>query len=98
MDKDKVKKEVEDTLACTGFAEAGEPCPIGGEEQAAGATPTETTRGKEEKEKHKKSVMGVVEDDFACTAFAESGEPCTIGGEEQAADSTTTETTQAEKE
>lgn len=98
MDKDKVKKDVEDTLACTAFAEAGEPCPIGSEEQAVGATPTETTQAQEEKNKHKKSVMGVVEDDFACTAFAESGEPCPIGGEEQAADSTTTETTQAKKE
>ena len=98
MDKDKVKKEVEDTLACTAFAEAGAPCPIGSEEQAAGATPKETTQAKEEKEKHKKSVMGVVEDDFACTAFAESNEPCPLGEEEQAADSTTIETTQAQKE
>jgi hypothetical protein len=48
MDKDKVKKDGEDTLACTAFAEAGEPCPIGSEEQTAGATPTETTQAKKE--------------------------------------------------
>ena len=48
MDKDKVKKDVEDTLACTAFAESGEPCPIGGEEQAADSTTTETTQAKKE--------------------------------------------------
>jgi len=92
MDKDKVKKDVKDTLACTAFAEAGEPCPIGSEEQEAGAN-----QAKDEAKKHKKSVMGVVEDDFSCTAFAESGEPCPIGGEEQAEDSTTTETTKTKE-
>ena len=27
--KKSVKKEIEDTMACSAFAEAGEPCPIG---------------------------------------------------------------------
>ena len=83
MDKDKPKKDVEDTLACTAFAEAGEPCPIGSEEQVAGATPIESTQAKEEKKKHKKSVLGVLEDDFACTAFHDQDEECPISGEEK---------------
>lgn len=80
MDKNKKsrKNEVEDTLACTAFAEAGEPCPIGGKEQAE-ATP-ETTHALKEK---KKSVLGIVEDDFACTAFHDQNEKCPIGGEKK---------------
>ena len=28
VEKKSVKKEVQDTMACSAFAEAGEPCPI----------------------------------------------------------------------
>jgi len=82
MEKDKVKKEVEDALACTAFAEAGEPCPIGSEEQAAGAAPSEANQAKKDETKHNKSVLGAIVDDFACTAFHDQNEECPISGEE----------------
>lgn len=63
--KKSVKKEVEDTLACSAFAEAGVPCPIG--------------KGKKVVGKAKKSgALKSVEDTLACTAFAEAGVPCPI--------------------
>lgn len=83
MDKDKVIKNVEDTLACTAFAEAGEPCPISSDKQAAGTTTTETTETKEKGKKHKKSVFGAIGEDFACTAFHDQNEECPISGEEK---------------
>lgn len=71
MDKQKksVKKELEDTLACSAFAEAGEPCPIGAGKKGGKAK----TAGK------KSAVLKSVEDTLACSAFAEAGEPCPIG-------------------
>lgn len=66
--KDAMKK-VEDTMACSAFAEAGEPCPI--DPGAAGA-----------KEKEK-VTLEKVEKDFACSAFAEAGEPCPINNDKK---------------
>lgn len=74
MNKNKpVKKEVEETLACTAFAEAGEPCPLGvGDKKTAAA-------GQATKPGIKKAPKpGTVEDTLACTAFAEAGEPCPL--------------------
>ena len=66
--KSTLSKEVEDTMACSAFAEAGEPCPIGANEKEAGEKkPSET-----------------IQETMACSAFAEAGEPCPIGtGEKQ---------------
>lgn len=66
MDKKKksVKKEIEDTLACSAFAEAGEPCPIGA--------------GKKGGKAQKSGALKSVEDTMACSAFAEVGVPCPI--------------------
>ena len=77
MEKEKVtlKKEVEDTMACSAYAEAGEPCPIGGKEKEKAVQP-ETAEHK----KMKKSVLEKVADDFACTAFHDHDENCPIGG------------------
>ena len=62
--KKSVKEEVEDTMACSAFAEAGEPCPL----------------DEDKKEGEKKEDSGLsVEDTMACSAFAEAGEPCPIG-------------------
>jgi hypothetical protein len=67
-------KEVEDTMACSAFAESGEPCPIDTGKKGGG-----------EKEDTKVSVEGTM----ACSAFAEAGEPCPIdtdkkgGGEKE---------------
>jgi hypothetical protein len=60
--KKSVKEEVQDTMACTAFAEAGEPCPLDKEKEG---------------EKNKDAGMSV-QDTMACTAFAEAGEPCPI--------------------
>jgi hypothetical protein len=65
--KTSLKKNVEDTMACSAFAEAGEPCPINTGEEANAAAPTT-----EEKE----SILESVEETMACTAFAEEAEPC----------------------
>ena len=61
--KDTLAKEVEDTMACSAFAEAGEPCPIDTDKKVS-----------EKKEETKVSVEGTM----ACSAFAEAGEPCPI--------------------
>jgi hypothetical protein len=63
-------ESVENTMACSAFAEEGEPCPIdtGGETSGASST---TTGGKE-------STLESVENTMACSAFAEAGEPCPI--------------------
>jgi hypothetical protein len=61
--KNALTKKVEDTMACSAFAEAGEPCPINEDKKESG-----------EKEG---STMSV-EDTMACSAFAEAGEPCPI--------------------
>ncbi|THB77927.1 MAG: hypothetical protein D3926_14445 [Desulfobacteraceae bacterium] len=61
-------KSVQDTLACSAYAEAGEPCPIGGQDNSANQ---KTTPSKES-----------FEQTMACSAFAEAGEPCPIGKNE----------------
>jgi len=66
--KKSFKENIADDLACTAFAEASEPCPIGeGQEKESVA---ESDRVKPE--------LKSVEVDLACTAFAEAGEPCPI--------------------
>lgn len=66
-------EEVSDTLACTAFAKAGEPCPICRDK-------TESTPGgkKAGKTPHEHPILEAIENDLACTAFAEAGEPCPI--------------------
>ena len=75
MDEKKttLTEEVKDTMTCSAFAEAGEPCPIGEEKKKddAGATA-------EKSEEAKNSTLKSVEDTMACSAFAEAGEPCPI--------------------
>jgi hypothetical protein len=61
-------KKVEDTMVCSAFAEAGEPCPINTDKKGGG-----------EKEDTKVSVEGTM----ACSAFAEAGEPCPIDTDKQ---------------
>lgn len=62
-------KEVEDTMACSAFAEAGEPCPIGtGGDKAKPAE----GGGKE------KTTLASVEKDFACTAFHDQNVSCPL--------------------
>lgn len=60
-------KEVEDSMACSAFAEAGEPCPI---DSGAGAVKAETGTGKD------KATLDSVEKDFACTAFRDENLSC----------------------
>ncbi|HER63284.1 MAG TPA: hypothetical protein ENO11_04840, partial [Desulfobacteraceae bacterium] len=67
--KKSVKENLTDTMACTAFGEAGEPCPIGQD--------TEDKKGTKGAGKEK-SAMRDVSSDMACTAFAEAGEPCPI--------------------
>ena len=62
-------KSVQDTLACSAFAEAGEPCPIGDPKEHSPEEKT-ATPGK------------TFEQTMACSAFAEAGEPCPIGKDE----------------
>ena len=61
--KKSVKEEVRDTLACSAFAEAGEPCPLD-KDQKEGETKEDSSMS--------------VQDTMACSAFAEAGEPCPI--------------------
>jgi hypothetical protein len=61
--KKSAKKEVEDTMACSAFAEAGEPCPLDNEQR--------------ENEKQESCEMSV-QDTMACSAFAEAGVSCPI--------------------
>lgn len=68
--KDSLIKEVEDTLACSAFAEEGEPCPIKTGEESGAASPA--AAGDQE------STLEAVENTMACSAFAEEGEPCPI--------------------
>lgn len=66
--KTSLKKEVEDTLACSAFAEAGEPCPINTGEAAKTASHATS--------KKKESTLESVEKTMACSAFTDEGEPC----------------------
>jgi len=73
--KTSLKKEVEDTLACSAFAETGEPCP---EENIEEGLNTASQKISEQK----KSTLESVKNTMACSAFADEGEPCpeNIGG------------------
>ena len=61
--KKSVKEEIEKTMACSAFAEAGEPCPL----------------DEEQKDNEKQDGSGMsVQDTMACSAFAEAGVSCPI--------------------
>jgi len=86
--KTSLTEKVENTLACSAFAEGGEPCPIN--------TGKEANATDHASPKIKESMLEFVEDTMACSAFAEKGEPCpeNIGEEADA----TTHPTPKEKE
>ena len=78
MDEKKttIIEEIENSMACSAFAEAGEPCPIGcGEKTEEPSATSKTSKG----ERGPTSMS--IEDTMACIAFAEAGEPCPIGRE-----------------
>jgi hypothetical protein len=54
-------------MACSAFAEAGEPCPI---DTGKKSTTAQTAAAKDE------SILEAVEDTLAGSAFAEEDEPC----------------------
>ena len=68
-DKKNTTQKVEDTLACSAFAEEGEPCPI----------PLNDKKEARVKGDKGESVLHAVEDDLACTAFSDQNEKCPIG-------------------
>jgi hypothetical protein len=77
-EKKSLMENIADDLACTAYAESGEPCPIEpGEPGKKGAG------GQQQVEAGKKSAVQSVADDLACTAFAESGEPCPIDADKE---------------
>ena len=61
--KKSVKEEIEKTMACSAYAEAGEPCPLDNEQR--------------ENEKQESCEMSL-QDTMACSAFAEAGVSCPI--------------------
>ena len=61
--KKSVIKEIEKTMACSAYAEAGEPCPLDNEQR--------------ENEKQESCEMSL-QDTMACSAFAEAGVSCPI--------------------
>lgn len=67
-------KEVEDTMACSAFAEAGEPCPIGTKGETGGSA---AGKGME------KTSLESVEKDFACTAFHDENMACPINNDKK---------------
>jgi hypothetical protein len=69
-------KEVETTMACSAFAEAGEPCPIGTKGETSGSAAGKSM----EKEK---TTLESVEKDFACTAFHDQNMACPINGDKK---------------
>jgi hypothetical protein len=69
---------IEDDLACTAYAESGEPCPV-----ESGKPQKKTGGGLQQEEKGKKSAGQSVAIDLACTAYAESGEPCPIDADKK---------------
>ena len=71
-------QEVEDTMACSAFAEANEPCPIDNTAQAE-----KTPKAAKFSDEKNKSTLDVIEDTMACTAYAEAEEPCPIGSDEE---------------
>lgn len=75
MDKNTISltKEIEITLACSAFAEAGVPCPLDSE---TGMQATDTDSKKEKTTE--RSIFEVISNDFACTAFHDQNEGCPI--------------------
>jgi len=63
-------EEIENTMACSAFAEEGVPCPIGSGEKVGDA-------GKNG------SSLDSVEDAFACTAFSDQNEECPISSDKK---------------
>jgi hypothetical protein len=61
--KKSVIEEIEKTMACSAYAEAGEPCPLDNEQR--------------ENEKQESCEMSL-QDTMACSAFAEAGVSCPI--------------------
>lgn len=66
-------EEVSDTMACTAFAEAGEPCPI-----CQGKKKSAPGRKKEGKTPGHHPLLESIENDLSCAVFAEAGETCPI--------------------
>lgn len=75
--KETLHKAIEETLACSAFAEAGEPCPLGKEKASAAGPESSPAEGRE------KSALQSVEDDLACTAFYDENEECPIDGDKK---------------
>lgn len=73
-EKKETLKKVEDSMACTAFAEEGEPCPI---DTGAGASESAAGKGKE------KTTLASVEKDFACTAFHDQNLKCPINNDKK---------------
>lgn len=69
--KNTTTEEVENTMACAAFAEAGEPCPICTGKKEGVAAKSASATGME-------STLDAVEHDLACAAFHEHNEPCPI--------------------
>lgn len=67
-------KEMENSMACTAFAEEGEPCPI---DTGAGEGASAADKGK------KKTTLESVEKDFACTAFHDQNMNCPINNDKK---------------
>jgi hypothetical protein len=77
--KKSVIEDVEDTMACSAFAEAGEPCPIDMACSAFAEAGEPCPIDEDKKEGAEKKDTGMsVQDTMACSAFAEAGEPCPI--------------------
>jgi hypothetical protein len=74
--KTSLNTELENTMACGAFAEAGEPCPINIKEGASVAAASTA-------KKKTTAALESVENTMACSAFAEAGEPCPIDTEEK---------------
>jgi hypothetical protein len=77
-EKESILESVEETMACTAFAEEAEPCPEENIEEGLSSASHTTAEGKE-------SILGSVEDTLACSAFSDEGEPCpeNIGGKKK---------------
>ena len=69
-------EEIENTLACSAFAEEGVPCPLCSEKE-------EGALAKDAPPSEEKSTLDAVEKDFACTAFYDQNEECPIDGDKK---------------
>ncbi|MFZ5774359.1 MAG: hypothetical protein ACOY3Z_02590 [Thermodesulfobacteriota bacterium] len=61
-------QDVEDSLACTAFAEEGIVCPLGTDQASVAAAPSPEGD----------NALQEVEDTLTCAAFAEEGEECPL--------------------